>query len=44
MDDVEEVLFNLQLTREEVSEEAAAEAEAEPEVVKKGKLTDEDEE
>jgi large subunit ribosomal protein L25 len=47
VDDVDEVLFNLQLTREEVAEEAAAaaaEAEAEPEVVKKGKQTDEDEE
>jgi large subunit ribosomal protein L25 len=42
VDDPEEVLFNLQLTREEVSEEAAA-AEVEPEVVKKGKQTDEDE-
>lgn len=42
-DDVEEVLFNLQLTREEVSEEAASEDAAEPEVVKKGKQTDEDE-
>jgi len=41
VDDPEEVLFNLQLTREEVAEEAAA-AEAEPEVVKKGKQTDED--
>jgi len=43
VDDPEEVLFNLQLTREEVAEEAAA-AEVEPEVVKKGKQTDEDEE
>ncbi len=42
VDDPEEVLFNLQLTREEVAEEAAA-AEVEPEVVKKGKQTDEDE-
>ncbi len=41
VDDPEEVLFNLQLTREEVAEEAAAEVE--PEVVKKGKQTDEDE-
>jgi large subunit ribosomal protein L25 len=48
VDEITEVLFNLQLTREEVSEEAAAEAEAEgeaePEVVRKGKQTDEDEE
>jgi large subunit ribosomal protein L25 len=44
VDDIDEVLFNLQLTREEVAEEAAAEAEAEPEVVKRGKQTDEDEE
>jgi large subunit ribosomal protein L25 len=43
-DDPEEVLFNLQLTREEVSEEAEAEEAAEPEVVKKGRQTDEDEE
>lgn len=43
VDDPEEVLFNLQLTREEVAEEAAA-TEVEPEVVKKGKQTDEDEE
>ena len=43
VDEAEEVLFNLQTTREEVSEEAAA-AEAEPEVVKKGKQTDEEEE
>jgi large subunit ribosomal protein L25 len=42
VDDPEEVLFNLQLTREEVAEEAAA-TEAEPEVVKKGKQTDEEE-
>ena len=42
VDDPEEVLFNLQLTREEVAEEAAA-TEVEPEVVKKGKQTDEDE-
>jgi large subunit ribosomal protein L25 len=42
VDDPEEVLINLQLTREEVAEEAAA-AEVEPEVVKKGKQTDEDE-
>lgn len=41
VDDPEEVLFNLQLTREEVAEEAAA-SEVEPEVVKKGKQTDED--
>lgn len=45
VDDLEEVLFNLQTTREEVSEEAeAAEAAAEPEVVKKGKQPDEEEE
>ena len=45
VDDLEEVLFNLQTTREEVSEEAeAAEAGSEPEVVKKGKQTDEEEE
>ena len=43
VDDPEEVLFNLQLTREEVAEEAAA-AEVEPEVVKKGKQTEEEEE
>ncbi len=43
VDDVEEVLFNLQTTREEVAEEAAADAAAEPEVVKKGKQTDEEE-
>jgi hypothetical protein len=43
VDDVEEVLFNLQTTREEVAEETA-EAAAEPEVVKKGKQTDEEEE
>ena len=42
VDDPEEVLFNLQLTREEVAEEAAA-TDVEPEVVKKGKQTDEDE-
>ena len=42
VDDPEEVLFNLQLTREEVAEEAAA-AEVEPEVVKKGKQTEEEE-
>lgn len=45
VDDPEEVLFNLQMTREEVAEEAAAaEGEAEPEVVKKGKQTEEGEE
>jgi large subunit ribosomal protein L25 len=46
VDDPEEVLFNLQLTREEVAEEAAAAAvaEVEPEVVKKGKQTEEEEE
>jgi large subunit ribosomal protein L25 len=44
IDDAEEVLFNLQLTREEISEEAEAEEAAEPEVVKKGRQTDEDEE
>ena len=46
VDDAEEVLFNLQQTREEVAEEAAAEEAtgAEPEVVKKGKQTDEEEE
>ena len=45
VDDAEEVLFNLQQTREEVAEEAAAEeaSAAEPEVVKKGKQTDEEE-
>lgn len=44
LDHAEEVIFNLQLTREEVSEEAAAAEEgAEPEVVKKGKLTEEEE-
>jgi large subunit ribosomal protein L25 len=44
LDDAEEVLFNLQQTREEVVEEAATtEDGAEPEVVKKGKQTDEDE-
>jgi large subunit ribosomal protein L25 len=42
VDDPEEVLFNLQTTREEVAEETA-EAAAEPEVVKKGKQTDEEE-
>jgi large subunit ribosomal protein L25 len=42
VDDPEEVLFNLQLTREEVAEEAAA-AEVEPEVVKKGKQVEEEE-
>lgn len=42
VDDPEEVLFNLQQTREEAAEEAA-EGAAEPEVVKKGKQTDEDE-
>ena len=42
VDDPEEVLFNLQQTREEQSEETDAAA-AEPEVVKKGKQTDEDE-
>jgi large subunit ribosomal protein L25 len=42
VDDVEEVLFNLQTTREEPVEETTA-TEAEPEVVKKGKQTDEDE-
>lgn len=44
LDDAEEVLFNLQHTREEAAEEAAEEVAAEPEVVKKGKQTDEDEE
>jgi large subunit ribosomal protein L25 len=44
VDDAEEVLFNLQTTREEVAEEAAVDADAEPEVVKKGKQTDEEEE
>jgi len=46
VDEAEEVLFNLQTTREEVAEEAVAAAEggAEPEVVKKGKQTDEEEE
>ncbi len=45
VDEAEEVLFNLQTTREEVAEEAAAaEGGAEPEVVKKGKQTDEEEE
>ena len=43
VDDPEEVLFNLQQTREELSEETAADAAAEPEVVKKGKQTGEDE-
>lgn len=43
VDDAEEVLFNLQTTREEVAEEAAVET-AEPEVVKKGKQTDGEEE
>jgi large subunit ribosomal protein L25 len=43
VDDTEEVLFNLQQTREEVVEETVS-AEAEPEVVKKGKQTDEDDE
>jgi large subunit ribosomal protein L25 len=43
VDDVEEVLFNLQTTREEAVEETT-DVEAEPEVVKKGKQTDEDEE
>jgi large subunit ribosomal protein L25 len=43
LDEAEEVLFNLQQTREEVVEETVT-AEAEPEVVKKGKQTDEDEE
>jgi large subunit ribosomal protein L25 len=43
VDDVEEVLFNLQTTREEAVEETVGEVEAEPEVVKKGKQTDEDE-
>lgn len=41
IDDPEEVLFNLQLTREEVSEGAATDEAAEPEVVKKGRQTDE---
>jgi large subunit ribosomal protein L25 len=44
VDDAEEVLFNMQLTREEVAEEAEAEVAAEPEVVKKGKQADEEEE
>ena len=46
VDEAEEVLFNLQTTREEVAEEAVAAAEggAEPEVVKKGKQTEEEEE
>jgi large subunit ribosomal protein L25 len=43
VDDPEEVLLNLQQTREELVEETT-EVEAEPEVVKKGKQTDEDEE
>ena len=42
VDDPEEVLFNLQQTREEAVEETADVA-AEPEVVKKGKQTDEEE-
>jgi large subunit ribosomal protein L25 len=42
VDDPEEVLFNLQMTREEVVTDATTEGEAEPEVVKKGKQTDED--
>ena len=42
LDDPEEVLFNLQLTKEEISEEAAESAE--PEVVKKGKTAEEEEE
>jgi large subunit ribosomal protein L25 len=44
VDDTEEVLLNLQQTREEVVEETVTDVEAEPEVVKKGKQTDEDEE
>jgi large subunit ribosomal protein L25 len=45
VDDPEEVLFNLQQTREEVAEEPVEEATgAEPEVVKKGKQADEEEE
>lgn len=43
VDDPEEVLFNLQQTREEAVDEAATDAAAEPEVVKKGKQTDEEE-
>ncbi len=42
VDDPEEVLFNLQQTREDVADETAEAASAEPEVVKKGKQTDED--
>jgi large subunit ribosomal protein L25 len=43
LDHAEEVLFNLQETRAEIAEESAeAEAAAEPEVVKRGKATDED--
>lgn len=44
VDDPEEVLFNLQQTREEAADETATEGAAEPEVVKKGKQTDEDDE
>lgn len=45
VDEDEEVLFNLQQTREEVVEETpVTEEAAEPEVVKKGKQTDEEEE
>ena len=43
VDDPEEVIFNMQQTREETVEDAA-DAAAEPEVVKKGKQTDEDDE
>lgn len=43
VDEPEEVLFNLQTTREEVVEETTTEVEAEPEVVKKGKQTEEEE-
>ncbi len=45
VDDVDEVLFNMQTTKEEMAEETEiAEETAEPEVVRKGKQTDEDEE
>lgn len=44
VDDPTEVLFNLQHTKEEVVEETVEEGAAEPEVVKKGKQTDEGEE
>lgn len=45
VDHGDELLFNLQHTKEELAEEAAAEGEAaEPEVVKKGKQTEEEEE